>query len=229
MKIAYVLYPDFTALDLVGPYEVISRWPEAEVHFVARSLEPVRCDVGLTVLPTDTPETLRDPDLIVVPGSGNPVPVLGPARGKEDDDPLGVPRQPPRDGRGGCWRSCRLAGEPHQRSRRVGRDRYGPRAHRTRPWPAAGRVPAAPDRVRPPTSLRLRLADQGRCEHPASRVPAPARRPAVSDGRPGERSRRDRASRSRSPRANRAPGAREVQCDLTLTDAIPPPSGAWYT
>jgi putative intracellular protease/amidase len=30
MKIAYVLYPDFTALDLVGPYEVISRWPDAD-------------------------------------------------------------------------------------------------------------------------------------------------------------------------------------------------------
>ena len=76
MRIAYVLYPDFTALDLVGPYEVISRWPDAEVHFVASSLEPVRCDAGLTVIPTDTPDTLPDPDLIVVPGSGNPVPVL---------------------------------------------------------------------------------------------------------------------------------------------------------
>jgi transcriptional regulator GlxA family with amidase domain len=76
MKIAYVLYPDFTALDLVGPYEIISRWPDAQVHFVARSLDPVRCDRGLTVIPTDTPETLQDPDLIVVPGSENPVPVL---------------------------------------------------------------------------------------------------------------------------------------------------------
>jgi transcriptional regulator GlxA family with amidase domain len=76
VKIAYVLYPDFTALDLVGPYEVISRWPEADVHFVASTLEPVRCDCGLTVIPTDTPATLPDPDLIVVPGSGNPVPVL---------------------------------------------------------------------------------------------------------------------------------------------------------
>ena len=76
MLIAYVLYPDFTALDLVGPYEIISRWPDARVHFVARSLEPVRCDRGLTVLPTDTPETLPDPDLIVVPGSENPVPVM---------------------------------------------------------------------------------------------------------------------------------------------------------
>jgi len=76
VKIAYVLYPDFTALDLVGPYEIISRWPEADVHFLAGSLEPVRCDAGLTVIPTDTPDTLPDPDLIVVPGSGNPVPVL---------------------------------------------------------------------------------------------------------------------------------------------------------
>lgn len=31
MKIAYVLYPDFTALDLIGPYEVINRWPDTEV------------------------------------------------------------------------------------------------------------------------------------------------------------------------------------------------------
>jgi transcriptional regulator GlxA family with amidase domain len=76
MKIAYVLYPDFTALDLVGPYEVISRWPDADVHFLAGSSEPVRCDAGLRVIPTDTPLTLTDPDLIVVPGSGNPVPVL---------------------------------------------------------------------------------------------------------------------------------------------------------
>jgi putative intracellular protease/amidase len=76
MKIAYVLYPEFTALDLVGPYEVISRWPDAQVHFVARSLDPVRCDRGLTVIPTDIPETLPDPELIVVPGSENPIPVL---------------------------------------------------------------------------------------------------------------------------------------------------------
>jgi transcriptional regulator GlxA family with amidase domain len=76
VKIGFVVYPDFTALDLVGPYEVISRWPGAEVHFVASSRDPVRCDSGLTVVPTDTPSTLPDPDLIVVPGSGNPLPVL---------------------------------------------------------------------------------------------------------------------------------------------------------
>jgi transcriptional regulator GlxA family with amidase domain len=76
MKIAYVLYPDFTALDAVGPYEVTSRWPEAEVHFVASAAGPVKTDCGLTLMPTDTTESLTDPDLIVVPGSGNPLPVL---------------------------------------------------------------------------------------------------------------------------------------------------------
>jgi cobyric acid synthase len=43
---------------------------------VASSLDPVRADRGLTVTPTDTPERLPDPDLIVVPGSENPLPVL---------------------------------------------------------------------------------------------------------------------------------------------------------
>ena len=62
MKIAYVLYPDFTALDLIGPYEVISRWPDVENHFVASSSGPVRTDCGLTVLPTDTTESVPQPE-----------------------------------------------------------------------------------------------------------------------------------------------------------------------
>ena len=76
MKIAFVLYPGFTALDLVGPYDVIARWPEADVRFLAATMEPVRTDRGLTVLPTDTPATLPDPDMIVVPGSETPLPLL---------------------------------------------------------------------------------------------------------------------------------------------------------
>ncbi|QFG22334.1 DJ-1/PfpI family protein [Actinomadura sp. WMMB 499] len=70
MNIVYVLYPGFTALDLVGPYEVISRWPDARVHFLATSPRPVRADVGLTVVPSCTPETAPRPDVIVVPGGG---------------------------------------------------------------------------------------------------------------------------------------------------------------
>lgn len=76
MRLAFVLYPGFTALDLVGPYEVMSRWPDADVRFLAASLEPVRTDRGLTVIPTDTPRSLPDPDVIVVPGAENPLPLL---------------------------------------------------------------------------------------------------------------------------------------------------------
>jgi len=43
-------------------------------------MRPVRCDRGLTVLPTDTPATIGQPDLIVVPGSENPLPGLGDRR-----------------------------------------------------------------------------------------------------------------------------------------------------
>ena len=81
MRIAYVLYDGFTALDLIGPYEVISRWPDAEIHFVATDDKPLTTDLGLPFTPTRTTATLTDPDVVLVPGAGNPVPVLS-------DEPL---------------------------------------------------------------------------------------------------------------------------------------------
>jgi transcriptional regulator GlxA family with amidase domain len=77
VKIAYVLYPDFTALDLIGPYEVISVWPDVELHWVARTPGPIRTDHGLAMLPTATPADLPDPDVVVIPGSSKP---LGPLK-----------------------------------------------------------------------------------------------------------------------------------------------------
>jgi transcriptional regulator GlxA family with amidase domain len=77
MKIAYVVYPDFTALDLIGPYEVISLWPDVELHWVATSPGPIHSDHGLAVMPTATPADLPDPDVVVMPGSSKP---LGPLK-----------------------------------------------------------------------------------------------------------------------------------------------------
>jgi transcriptional regulator GlxA family with amidase domain len=79
MKIAYVLYEDFTALDLIGPYEVISAWSDVELHWVASSLDPVHTDRGLAMLPTHTPAMLPDPDVVVIPGSSKPLGPLGDA------------------------------------------------------------------------------------------------------------------------------------------------------
>ena len=75
MKIAYVIYPDFTALDLIGPYEVISLWPDVELHWVATTTGPISQRPRAHVLPTTTPAQLPDPDVVVIPGSSKP---LGP-------------------------------------------------------------------------------------------------------------------------------------------------------
>ena len=69
MLIAIPLFDRFTALDAVGPYEVLSRLPGAEVVFVAEQAGPVRTDTRALGLVAD--RTLGDVDacdVVVVPG-----------------------------------------------------------------------------------------------------------------------------------------------------------------
>jgi transcriptional regulator GlxA family with amidase domain len=69
MDIAILLYPRLTALDAIGPYEVLSRIPGAEVKFLARETGPVRTDNGmLTLMAEHALEDMAHPDILVVPG-----------------------------------------------------------------------------------------------------------------------------------------------------------------
>jgi putative intracellular protease/amidase len=69
MKIAIPLYAGFTALDAVGPYEVLQRIPGAEVTWLAHEPGPVGTDTGQLHLVADAAfEDLPDPDIVVVPG-----------------------------------------------------------------------------------------------------------------------------------------------------------------
>lgn len=69
MKIAIVLYDRLTALDAIGPYEVLSRLPGAELAFVARAPGPVRTDNGmLTLVAERSLEQAGEPDIVLVPG-----------------------------------------------------------------------------------------------------------------------------------------------------------------
>jgi putative intracellular protease/amidase len=69
MKIAIPLFDGFTALDAVGPYEVLSRLPGAEVAFVAAQAGPKSADTGmLTLLAASTFDALPHPEVVVVPG-----------------------------------------------------------------------------------------------------------------------------------------------------------------
>jgi putative intracellular protease/amidase len=69
MKIAILIYDGFTALDAVGPYEVLSCLPEAKVHFVSTELGPKRAHTNfLSVMADYTLNDISDPEIVVVPG-----------------------------------------------------------------------------------------------------------------------------------------------------------------
>jgi putative intracellular protease/amidase len=69
MKIAIPLYDRFTALDAVGPYEVLQRIPGAEITWLAHEPGLVGTDTGQLHLQADAAfEELPDPDILVVPG-----------------------------------------------------------------------------------------------------------------------------------------------------------------
>jgi cyclohexyl-isocyanide hydratase len=68
MQVNIVIVPDMVQLDITGPYEVLSRVSGWTLDLVAASLEPVRTDRGLTILPTKTRESAAPSDILVIPG-----------------------------------------------------------------------------------------------------------------------------------------------------------------
>jgi putative intracellular protease/amidase len=69
MQIAIPLYDQFTALDAVGPYEVLSRLPGASVHFVAAEPGMKRTETDMLGINADLAlDELTEPDVFVIPG-----------------------------------------------------------------------------------------------------------------------------------------------------------------
>jgi putative intracellular protease/amidase len=67
--IAIPLFPQFTALDGIGPYEVLQRIPDFVVTFVGRERGVVRSDNGFLGIAVDaTYDELSHPDVVVFPG-----------------------------------------------------------------------------------------------------------------------------------------------------------------
>src|SRR6201991_1212731 len=68
-QIAFVAYPGFTALDMIGPYEVLRNLPGAEVRFVWHESGPITADSGVLVIgATHSLAETPTPDIILVPG-----------------------------------------------------------------------------------------------------------------------------------------------------------------
>jgi transcriptional regulator GlxA family with amidase domain len=69
VQIAAVVFPEVTALDIVGPYEVLQRLPDASVVFVGHEVGVVRADNGFLGLAVDAAfADVTRPDVVIVPG-----------------------------------------------------------------------------------------------------------------------------------------------------------------
>ena len=82
-----LVFPNLTQLDLTGPYEVLARLPGAETLLLWKSLDPVRSEHGLTILPDTTLANCPPLDLVLVPGGAGINPLL------EDQDVLAFLRR----------------------------------------------------------------------------------------------------------------------------------------
>jgi transcriptional regulator GlxA family with amidase domain len=83
MRIAILIFDQLTALDAVGPYEVLSRLPGAELRFVAKEPGVKRTDTGALGLTADLAlYEMADPDVLLIPGGEGNRPLL------DDDEVL---------------------------------------------------------------------------------------------------------------------------------------------
>ncbi|WP_059016284.1 DJ-1/PfpI family protein [Mycobacterium sp. M26] len=69
MQVAIALFPRNTALDAIGPYEVLQRIPSIDIVWVGKERGEVRSDNGMLGLICDaTFDEVTEPDVLVFPG-----------------------------------------------------------------------------------------------------------------------------------------------------------------
>ena len=77
MDVAIPIFDGITALDAIGPYEVLSRLPGSRVHFLALEPGPKRTDNGMLALTADGAlSELPHPEVIVFPGGYGTRPLM---------------------------------------------------------------------------------------------------------------------------------------------------------
>lgn len=66
--ISFLIFPQVTQLDLMGPAQVLSRLPDTRVELVAKTMGAVPTDAGFPIHPTHDFTTASRPDILCVPG-----------------------------------------------------------------------------------------------------------------------------------------------------------------
>lgn len=75
-RIGLLVFPDIMQLDMTGPHEVFTKFPDTEVLLVWKTLDPVRSGGGMRILPDVTYADCPQLDLVCVPGGGGMNPLL---------------------------------------------------------------------------------------------------------------------------------------------------------
>jgi len=97
LQIVIPLFPEFTALDGIGPYEVLQRIPSLDVTFIGHQRGEIRSENGfLGVIADATFGELPEPDVIVFPGG------IGTRRLQHDEQVLAWVRHAHRTTRWTC-------------------------------------------------------------------------------------------------------------------------------
>ena len=77
MQIAILIFDGLTALDAIGPYEVLSRLPGADLGFVAKEAGTKRTDTGALGVEADLALADMDsPEVVLVPGGPGSRPLM---------------------------------------------------------------------------------------------------------------------------------------------------------
>ena len=68
LRVAFLLFPNVTQLDLTGPAQVLARLGRSRLDLVASTLDPVPTDAGFAIMPTATFDDVGAADILCVPG-----------------------------------------------------------------------------------------------------------------------------------------------------------------
>src|SRR5258708_20969540 len=76
ISIGMIIFPNLTQLDFTAPYEVFSRILNVHIYVMARTLDGVRSEYGLTFLPDTTFADAPQVDVLFVPGGAGVNPLM---------------------------------------------------------------------------------------------------------------------------------------------------------
>lgn len=68
IHIGFLLFPHVTQLDLTGPAQILSRVPNATIHLIWKTTDPVTTDVGFDIVPTTSFAACPPLTVLCVPG-----------------------------------------------------------------------------------------------------------------------------------------------------------------